>query len=190
MDWASLVLPALAGGAASLVVALVTVSLQSRAARTRLERELADERSARDAAIKAESERWSREFAVRYAETTASNERLAEALRQQFAGAYLYLKQQPGQTTSDRRFIPVGVLITIGRGDQCDIQLDDPERLLSQVHAIIELVDSGATLTDVSTNGTLLNGRELTRGERASLTDGDEITFGTVMALFNTVDRS
>jgi type VI secretion system FHA domain protein len=69
---------------------------------------------------------------------------------------------------------------TIGRGTECDWELPDPSRLLSRVHCMIERVGSRFTITDVSTNGTRLNGaREpLGRNVSAELSDADVLELG------------
>ncbi|HEX3885018.1 MAG TPA: type VI secretion system-associated FHA domain protein TagH [Stellaceae bacterium] len=69
---------------------------------------------------------------------------------------------------------------TIGRGTECDWELPDPSRLLSRVHCTIERVGNRFTITDVSTNGTRLNGaREpLGRNVSAELSGGDQLELG------------
>jgi hypothetical protein len=62
--------------------------------------------------------------------------------------------------------------VTIGRGNDCDIVLDD--RQVSRVHARIIWNDNHYELEDLgSKNGTHLNGREVVRAQ--PLRDGDEI---------------
>jgi hypothetical protein len=71
-------------------------------------------------------------------------------------------------------------LVTIGRGRDCDIRLDDPNA--SRQHA--ELRQDGATywLVDLgSTNGLEVNG---TRTKRAKLEPGDTITIGATRLEF------
>lgn len=73
--------------------------------------------------------------------------------------------------------------VVLGRSRECDVTLADSN--VSRRHA--ELVQEGATywLVDLgSTNGTLLNGRRITREK---LQPGDRITIGSTEAVF---DRS
>jgi hypothetical protein len=83
------------------------------------------------------------------------------------------------------RIVPVETSrVVIGRSRECDVQLDDVNA--SRRHC--EVVQDGATSWSVvdlgSTNGTELNGE---RVDRAPLADGDRITVGGTVILF---DRS
>ena len=69
----------------------------------------------------------------------------------------------------------VGQKLTVGRLGDNDVQLD--EGSVSSHHAEVVLRDGGGVLVDKgSTNGTFLNGEQVT-GE-AALGEGDEIYFG------------
>ena len=46
---------------------------------------------------------------------------------------------------------------TIGRNPDNDLPLADPERVISGLHARLEVVDGALWVTDLSTNGTFLN---------------------------------
>ena len=49
--------------------------------------------------------------------------------------------------------------LTIGRGDDCDIYVSDPKGLVSRKHAILKIDNTGGMqITDVSKNGTFING--------------------------------
>lgn len=49
--------------------------------------------------------------------------------------------------------------IILGRGDDCDIYLSDPKGLISRKHAIMKISSFGSyEITDVSKNGTFING--------------------------------
>ncbi len=64
---------------------------------------------------------------------------------------------------------------SIGRRQDCDIQLSDPK--ISRVHARFEAADTGVVLIDAgSTNGTRLNG-ELVR--RTAVQAGDQVELGS-----------
>ncbi|MDR0889008.1 MAG: DUF3662 and FHA domain-containing protein [Coriobacteriales bacterium] len=75
-----------------------------------------------------------------------------------------------------------GDVINIGRGDDCDIQLDDANA--SRVHARFTHDVSGAwSITDLgSTNGTLVNDRPVTE---VLLRNGDSITIGLTTLEFH-----
>lgn len=71
--------------------------------------------------------------------------------------------------------------ITIGRGLDCDWMLQDPERVLSKRHCVLEFRGGLWQVRDLSTNGTFVNhaqapvGRDLV----ASLSDGDRLRLGS-----------
>src|SRR5690348_349699 len=69
---------------------------------------------------------------------------------------------------------------TIGRGNDNDWTLPDPEKHLSSRHCIIERRDNRYVIIDVSRNGVFLNGAEyaLGNGAFADLADGDLILIG------------
>jgi SARP family transcriptional regulator, regulator of embCAB operon len=68
--------------------------------------------------------------------------------------------------------------ITIGRSDDCDIVL--PDSKISRRHAVIRQIDGTHQLLDAdSTNGTRVNGQDLTPRTPHSLCDSDEITLGS-----------
>lgn len=66
---------------------------------------------------------------------------------------------------------------TIGRGSENYWVLSDPDCYLSSSHSQITFENGGYLLTDISTNGTFLNGsREpMGNGNKVQLQDGDEI---------------
>jgi hypothetical protein len=71
--------------------------------------------------------------------------------------------------------------ITIGRGTQNRLVLDDPE--VSAVHAVIEVTAQGMAVRDLgSANGTAVNGQ---RVAEAALATGDEIAIGTTRIVIN-----
>lgn len=81
-----------------------------------------------------------------------------------------------------REFVLNRGVNTIGRQDT-DVLLSHPT--VSRRHAQITFEESGCLLEDVgSTNGTMLNGRQLGQNESVNLSDGDEIVFGSVRLLF------
>jgi ABC-type multidrug transport system ATPase subunit/pSer/pThr/pTyr-binding forkhead associated (FHA) protein len=60
-----------------------------------------------------------------------------------------------------RTTVPAGRQFVIGRGDGVHLPLTDP--LVSRHHAVVELTEDGWILTDVSRNGTFLDGERVTR---------------------------
>ena len=69
---------------------------------------------------------------------------------------------------------------TIGRNPDNDLPLADPERVISGLHARLEVVDGALWVTDLSTNGTFLNqaAERLPIRQAVRLTDGDTLTIG------------
>lgn len=69
---------------------------------------------------------------------------------------------------------------TIGRGKENAWVLDDPERFLSSLHCKISSEDGKYFLTDLSTNGTFLNGaaNPMGKGCKLPLQDGDKFSLG------------
>lgn len=76
--------------------------------------------------------------------------------------------------------LPPNESVTIGRGEQCDLQLDDPA--VSRVHCRAIASDGRVTLTDVGSRwGTFVNGRQVSE---CDLQSGDRVTIGeTVLRL-------
>ena len=76
--------------------------------------------------------------------------------------------------------LPSGDLILVGRGEQCDVRLDDPSA--SRVHCRLLSRGGKVTLTDAGSRwGTFVNGERVTE---CDLQPGDEITIGeTVLRL-------
>ena len=71
------------------------------------------------------------------------------------------------------KVIPIRVRLTIGRGSECDLVLDEPE--MSRKHAVIENSGDGLYLRDLgSANGTFVNGVQV---KNAVLHPGDQIAF-------------
>lgn len=69
---------------------------------------------------------------------------------------------------------------TIGRGDDNDLVLEDPERYLSSVHCEFIFENGQFFLLDQSTNGTFLNGSmdPMGKGTRLPVKDQDEFVIG------------
>lgn len=167
-----IVVPALVAGVFGVFTALVTSRLTMAAERKRFDREMQKQK-----------ETWRREFAIRYAEAAAAeNRELAERLRQQFAGAFLYIKD-PELGVSDRRFIPNGAKMVLGADRNCDIVLPNVQRSVTRRHAMIEIVADEVWLEDLSsTTGTFVGDKPVTK--RVRIKDGDTLLFGRCEALF------
>lgn len=78
----------------------------------------------------------------------------------------------------------VDAAITIGRLPDNALQIEDAS--VSSHHAELTLEEGGDyTLTDIgSTNGTVLNGKEIAEGEGHRLQEGDKVTFGNIETLY------
>lgn len=76
--------------------------------------------------------------------------------------------------------LPSGELVLVGRGNNCDVTIDDPSA--SRIHCRLLARDGKVFLTDAGSRwGTLVNGRRIADCE---LRPGDEITIGeTVLRL-------
>lgn len=74
------------------------------------------------------------------------------------------------------RSIPLPGTLTVGRGPECTLRLDEPG--LSRAHARLLATEHGVQVEDIgSANGTFINGKRVLRGEAKV---GDEIGFDTM----------
>src|SRR5215207_4404439 len=73
--------------------------------------------------------------------------------------------------------------VTIGRGPEVDLALDDDHEF-SRLHAEIEVIGGARVLCDdgLSTNGSYVNGERVSG--RRKLRDGDTLRFGSTAVLF------
>ena len=166
--------PALLAGLFAIIVAVVSARLTLLAERRKFDRELEKTK-----------ETWRREFSIQYAQAVATNKELAERLSQQFASAFLYIRN-PELAVSDRRFIPAGANMTIGADPSCDITLPNVEHSVTGKHAIIQFVGDSFELVDLrSSAGTFVNGKRITKPTR--IADGNLISFGKCEAHFVSV---
>lgn len=68
--------------------------------------------------------------------------------------------------------------ITIGRGRECDIRLDQAFDKISRKHAVITITPSGKMkIYDTSSNGTFVNGVQVEKPNGVSIKRGDKINF-------------
>lgn len=92
--------------------------------------------------------------------------------------AFLTVTDQGGE----RRNVPVGDWLTLGRTDECGLVIDDCAA--SRRHAEIRLRGDAFYLHDLgSTNGTLVNGVRMIEGQ---LEPGDHIQIGDAVLVFGT----
>jgi type VI secretion system FHA domain protein len=69
--------------------------------------------------------------------------------------------------------------MTIGRGAECSVRLDDAKKHVSRVHAVVDLQGEGHVLTVMSTvNPVLLNGARVGPGESVPIRAEDTIEIG------------
>ena len=75
-----------------------------------------------------------------------------------------------------------------GTRPEVDLTLLDLKRSVSRRHAVLSIGDDGCLLTEEvgALNGTSINGQSLTPGEPVPVGDGDELSFGSVVLLFQT----
>jgi hypothetical protein len=173
-SWTQIGLPALIAGVFGITTAYVTAKLSAKAERRRFHR---------DAAAKIEG--WEREFAARYAELVSTNPKHAEAVREQFAKAYLHVPNTDLGGAADRFFIPPGIEMTVGNQPSCGIVILDSS--ISGRHSIIRMEKNEFWVQDLGTgSGTWVNGNKI---DRCRLSDGDLIRFGTVDTSFKLLQR-
>lgn len=84
----------------------------------------------------------------------------------------------------------LGSETTLGRGPESTVQLADPGRLLSRIHACIRIRPDGShEIEGLGSHGTHVGRREVT-GSRCSLRDGDSIVLaGRVHLRYHTEGR-
>ena len=93
----------------------------------------------------------------------------------------LILTIKPAQGRGDRQIRTLGKgTLTIGRASGNDWVLADPELHLSRTHCMVAFEGGRYVLTDLSTNGLLINGAQepTKRNSRVVLTDGDSVRLG------------
>ena len=88
----------------------------------------------------------------------------------------LTYRNQPPQRSISRIFSGTGG--TIGRLDQNDLVLPDPERIVSRTHARVDFREGRYFLTSLGQNPIDLNGHPLSPGGTAELSAGDRLTIG------------
>ena len=73
--------------------------------------------------------------------------------------------------------------LSIGRGAECDWQLDDPDQYMSRRHCVISGQDGQFTVTDASRGGLFIDGKDtaLGAGAAAILENGTRLRLGDVV---------
>lgn len=81
---------------------------------------------------------------------------------------------------------------SIGRDAGCDIVLNDNTDVISRRHAVLTVASSGKmTITDLSTNGTYINGQRISSNVAVPVTRKDSVSFAHVSTLdWNMIPKS
>ncbi len=89
--------------------------------------------------------------------------------------------QSTGTVPGDGKpFAMVGHSLTVGRGDENDLVLPDPDKMVSKRHCAVEDREGNVVVIDFSTNGTFLNYGKTPLGQTPTpLNDGDILSIGT-----------
>jgi type VI secretion system protein ImpI len=94
----------------------------------------------------------------------------------------LVIEHSPHPQRVADRVIESGDL-SIGRGADCDWQLDDPDSYISRKHCVVSARDGQFTVTDASRGGLFVDGRDIPLGigVTARLEDGTRLRLGDVV---------
>ena len=86
----------------------------------------------------------------------------------------------PGHDLGSSRLVEVDTVLRIGRAEDNDLVLPDPDRVLSKQHCVVRLDAGRYVVLDGSANGTFLNdgAKRLERGQPVPLAAGDAIRLG------------
>jgi len=123
-----------------------------------------------------ELHKWRDEFALRYADATATDVGRAQALARQFAIGVLVV-ELGGVDGREKVFVPPRCRLIAGRDPGNEIVIEHPS--VSRRHTAIEADDSRVYVQDLgSENGTFLNGSRISG--RVPLAPGDVVTVGTI----------
>ena len=133
--------------------------------------------------MKEEKEKWSREFAIKYAEVQATDNARAQKMAIQFAIGVLI--RNPEAEDRERIFIPPNCRLIAGRANDNPIQIDD--RSVSRHHCAFDADDENVFVEELgSQNATIVNG-DMLKGRR-KLEAGDMITIGPIQFRFHQLD--
>ncbi|MEZ8494801.1 type VI secretion system-associated FHA domain protein TagH [Vibrio splendidus] len=67
---------------------------------------------------------------------------------------------------------------SIGREAGCTVSLTDHNRFISGTHCLLSIYGDTYYISDISTNGTLVNGNKILKNQPVSLCDGDRVSLG------------
>jgi type VI secretion system protein len=82
-----------------------------------------------------------------------------------------YALREPKKVIGEER-------VTIGRGEECDWVLPDPNNVVSRKHCFLDYKEGGFYITDVSRHGVLINHQPMEKNTPVRLADGAVLTFG------------
>ena len=68
-------------------------------------------------------------------------------------------------------------ILNIGRSSENQIVINDVTKIISKKHAIFEINNGNYYITDLSTNGTFVNGKKISKGVQIKINHGDSILF-------------
>ena len=94
----------------------------------------------------------------------------------------LVIERSPADQTGERRRFEAGELV-IGRGDDADWQIEDPEMYASRRHLVISLQEDRPCVTDTSRGGLFVDGADtpLGAGNSRPLEDGMRLRLGDIV---------
>ncbi|MGF1696331.1 FHA domain-containing protein [Vibrio lamellibrachiae] len=90
----------------------------------------------------------------------------------------LFITKCPEEYTGSKHIEMPETGGSIGRNPGCTVPLSDLNRFISGTHCLISVYGESFYISDVSTNGTLINGEKSLKNQPVSLFDGDTITLG------------
>ncbi|EDP59288.1 FHA domain-containing protein [Vibrio sp. AND4] len=67
---------------------------------------------------------------------------------------------------------------SVGRAPSCTLPLTDHNRFISGTHCLLSVYGDTYYISDVSTNGTMVNGNKILKNQPVSIVDGDVISLG------------
>ncbi len=67
---------------------------------------------------------------------------------------------------------------SVGRAPSCTLALTDHNRFISGTHCLVSVYGDTFYISDVSTNGTMVNGNKILKNQPVSIVDGDVISLG------------
>ncbi|WP_104038422.1 type VI secretion system-associated FHA domain protein [Vibrio jasicida] len=67
---------------------------------------------------------------------------------------------------------------SVGRASSCTLPLADHNRFISGTHCLISVYGDTYYISDVSTNGTMVNGNKILKNQPVSIVDGDIVSLG------------